>query len=415
MEEKITLLGTLRYLRDKAGALLASFWMFILLAGLTFWLLGYLLQVDKEFIDSLAEFSTIPTATLLGLAVGMRIVTVVYGPAAIWNKMRGEIWRARWFKIIGYSLAVILMVHCMFIASKMMGDQLSQSSVIAEVEETKTSGNDAQITALNAMAEGIRKDRDSSVAEYRTAINNITSDGLDNDHEADAYRLSIEKAQEFARAELARINKQKLDLMASSTETSTSARESQATQRPFHDGFIVMARVFTGVWNPDKLPSSTVIYVCGIVFWLVWFGFIEWLVMAFSTMAFAMLQLSATTASGKRFTIDGQEVTEEELAHALQKHENQKEGGKKAARTRAARASTGRRITDGKNAKPIEEFRRAVLDMLEENKDLQEMSKDMGLTLPEFASKVSGLFEDKELEDLGLKEMMEGLEDANQS
>ncbi len=359
MDDKITIIGALRWLRDKSGALLASFWMFILLAAITGMVAAGFLQVDRMFVESLAEFSPVSTGVLLTLAWAYRFFTMTYGMAAVWNKHRGEKGRSFRFKVLGYTLALLLLMHCMALSFKMMGDQYSVASSIAEIETEKTDGNSGQITALDEIAAQIRADRDANVSKFEAAIENITSDRLDNDSAADAYRLSIVSEQESARQRLAEIDTQKIALLTSSVDAKVEARQAEAKTTSFHPGFFGMARLFTGQWNPDVEPSPMVAFICGVVFWLFFYAIGEALLMGTPPMAFSMLllarkQAEAREAEGKVRKEFSHEEWEELLA-AKEEKERRADGAKKG----------GRRRRQGNKIELENEYHRTMIDALQ--------------------------------------------------
>ncbi len=353
----------LRWMRDKAFALLASFWMFILLAAIVAGIAVGFLMVDYMFVRSLAEFSPVPVSVLLTLAVSYRLFTMTYGMAAVWNKHRGLNGRSLRFKALGYTLALLLLMHCMALSFKMMGDQYASSSVIEEVAETRTSGNGDQIAALERMEADIRADRDANVSQFEAAIENITSDNLDNDDQAETYRQSIVAEQESARVALAEIREKRMALMTSSTVVKAQAQTDEASRPAFHPGFFGMARFVTGDWNPANEPSHIVAFICGVLFWLFFYAIGETMLMGIPPMSFSMMLHARKIAEeAEKDAKVRKEFTEEEWEEfqaAKDEKDRRNEGVKKGVKRRR----------QGNKIELAREYHQGVIDDLQAHLD----------------------------------------------
>ncbi|MEM6497828.1 MAG: hypothetical protein AAF709_14025 [Pseudomonadota bacterium] len=216
------------WMRDKFAAWLANttaFTFMWLSVGLA---IGVLFVWDGVWSRHQAPDGMELSFQAAGWALRLWVVFGLVGVVALFRR------RAKW--TAGTLLATWLLASVMsyghalgFMATGQM-QRYAKAQVVTDVEQDVVSSATDQVAILEAQKAQIRADRDAEVAEFRAAIDNITSDGLDNDDQADAYRQSIVDAQASARARVEAIDAQILARFDTKQEARVTA-SAQAEER----------------------------------------------------------------------------------------------------------------------------------------------------------------------------------------
>jgi len=202
--------------------------------------------------------------------------------------------------VLGAIAAVLLFLHAYGVAAKIMKGQYANADVITEVLDVNTFGVSEQITTLQGAKAEWRADTARVVESNQAAIENITSDGINNDDQADAFRAANTAAQSRLSAKIDEADAKIEALQAASLVTKQTAMTDAKMVDAFNPLFVLMARVSSWTWNPDIEPPLTDQFVSGILFFTLFFGFGEMLMMTLFTVAFAMLLVAREEALERR-------------------------------------------------------------------------------------------------------------------
>ena len=323
----------LRWCRDEAGALIATFWLIFLLFAIGGWIAYSFFQIDAEFSRPLAG-GVMPPEVTQHLSWAILAFSIAGGPAIIWCHMHAMPKFQKLLIVLDALAAILLILHAYGIASKVMEGQYHKAAAIETVNESENTSSATTIAILQAQQEGIRTDRDARVARLQKSIDNITNDGLNNDHLADNYRADQEKAEEEAKTAIAEIDAKILKLTEDTGSKNVQATTKAAETDSFNPLFTFMARLATWTWDPAKMPSDTIRYACGAVFFTLFFGLGKLLMMTLFTIAYAMMLVARVKARERNGVTDTVAVDKARLEELEQREKAAKEGGKKAARTR---------------------------------------------------------------------------------
>jgi len=415
--DKHDIANGIRWVRDEAGAFLSTFWMILALYGLGMWLVWSFFQIDAQFSRPLAG-DIIPPEVTQHLAWAVRGFSIIVGMAIIWCH-RHEMPKFRnLLAVLGAIAAVLLFLHAYGVAAKIMKGQYAKADVITEVLDVNTIGVSEQIATLQGAKAEWRADTALVVASNQAAIQNITSDGINNDDQADTFRAANTAAQSRLSAKIDEADAKIEALQAASLVTKETATTDAKMVDAFNPLFVLMARVSAWTWNPDIEPPLTHQFVSGILFFTLFFGFGEMLMMTLFTVAFAMLLVAreqALLARPKRqYSADVPDgyvdlrMTEEEWAEyeaAKSVHDNIKAGVQKGVRTRRR----GKKIREGA------EYSREVVEIfLKRRRNGETMDNILhtrGLTLGEFTATYDKYIQNDDERELLLGEYDEAFED----
>jgi len=389
-EEELDFLGraqiAARWCRDEAGAFISTFWLIIALYALGGWLVYSFLQLDAQFSRPLAGDAMPPEVTQ-HISWANRIFSIIVGMAIIWCHMHGMKKFRNVMSTLGFVAALLLLLHAYGIAAKVMKTQYSAAAAIELVNQEENASSDAVIAALEKQKEGIRADRDGQVERLQASIDKITGDGVDNDDEADPYRIDQTAAETAAQTKLDKIDAQIVEILTDTGTKNVGATQDTAMVDAFNPLFTLMARVATWTWNPDKDPSTTAEYVSGIVFFTMFFGLGELLMMTLFTVAYAMLLVARENSrkngkaqvirlhKGQTAMVFDSDEERDEFERAKEVHDNIKAGAKKGARTKRV----GNKIEQGREyaADRISE----MMTLKQQGHSTVEIAEKYGLTL----------------------------------
>lgn len=280
----------LTWFRDHAGAWFATFWIVLALYALGGYLVYAFLQLDAQFSRPLAG-GVIPADVTQQVAWGTRMFSVIAGAMAIYfhlNEMK------RWsavFSVMTFVAALILLLHAYGVAAKIMQKQYDADAAITQVASVNTDAIEQQIADLQQERDDLRSDTQMTVETLQNSINNITNDGLDNDHLAAEYADKQQAALTARDARLAEISTTIASLRSEARGVSSTATQEVARSDSFNPLFTFGARLSTGVWDPAQDPSNVHKFVWGIAFFTLFFGFGEILMMVSFTGGYAALKV----------------------------------------------------------------------------------------------------------------------------
>ena len=406
-----------RWARDEAGAFLSTFWMILALYGLGMWLVWSFFQIDAQFSRPLAG-DIIPPEVTQHLAWAVRGFSIIVGMAIIWCHRHDMPKFRNLLAVLGAIAAVLLFLHAYGVAAKIMKGQYANADVITEVLDVNTFGVSEQITTLQGAKAEWRADTARVVESNQAAIENITSDGVNNDDQADAFRAANTAAQSRLSAKIDEADAKIEALQAASLVTKQTATTDAKMVDAFNPLFVLMARVSSWTWNPDIEPPLTDQFVSGILFFTLFFGFGEMLMMTLFTVAFAMLLVAREEDLERRSRAkysgavpDGMvdiRMTEAEwqaYEDALAVHDNIKDGAQKGARTRRR----GKKIRQG------DEYSREIVEIFMKRRrngeTMDNILQSRGLTPGEFVASYAKYIESDDERELLLGEVDEAFED----
>ncbi|MEL6663357.1 MAG: hypothetical protein AAFR33_10160 [Pseudomonadota bacterium] len=292
------------WMRDEAGAFLASFWMICTLYGIGAYLLWVWFRVDAEFSRPLAG-GVIPSDVTQHYSWAILAFSVIVGMAATWCHYRDMKREKRIFSVLAALAVIVLLSHAWGLSAKIIERQYANSAVIMEVADTQTNSNAAQIAAIEGQIASVERRTAQRVATLQQSIDNITQDRLDNDELADPYRASQQEAQDNADTQIAALQERLLLLLADSGDTLADAQLQDAQQGGFNELFTFFARISTWNWNPGVEPNLNHQYGWGALFFFIFWGLGKLLMMSLFTLAFAMQQKAAAEARKARSAREG--------------------------------------------------------------------------------------------------------------
>jgi len=137
----------------------------------------------------------------------------------------------------------------------------------------------------------VRSDTQVTIDTYQRSIQNITTDGLDNDDEAQIYALKQQEALEARDTRLGEIRSEIAALRSENRSVSSTATQAQADSDSFNPLFVFGARLSSNTWNPAETPPDVHKFIWGVAFFTLFFGFGEILMMVAFTGGYAALKV----------------------------------------------------------------------------------------------------------------------------
>jgi hypothetical protein len=281
---------TLKAAWNHGGSMFATFWIVIALYALGGYLVWAFLQLDAQFSRPLAG-DVIPANVTQQIAWGTRAFSVIAGSMAIYFHVKDmPAWR-RIFSILTGVAAIILLLHAYGISAKIMQGQFNADAAISDVAEVNTGAIEQQIADLQQERTDLRSDTQVTLDTYQRAIDNITSDGLDNDDQAEVYAVKQQEALEARDERLGEIRGEIASLRTENRTVSATATQETAESDSFNPLFVFGARLSTWEWNPAVDPSNVHKFAWGVAFFTLFFGFGEILMMVAFTGGYAALKV----------------------------------------------------------------------------------------------------------------------------
>jgi hypothetical protein len=264
-EERLTIVGALRWMRDSFAAWFATAWLYLILWAVVAGAFGVLMYIDGKFSRSLAEGASIDPLSFQIMGWVYRLFAAAFLMAAARCAYKGikGVWT---FRLIGAFASVIVCLHAFGFGFEALADRRDQAMAARTVATLSETNYTDQIAALERQKDSLRADRDADVERLQASIQGIVSDGLNNDELADVYRADQTRITDEARRKIGAIDDQILGLMQDANAAETSATQVQAETRPWAPLFIGMAQVAT--WS--KEPTDWAIYLCAVGFIIFW-------------------------------------------------------------------------------------------------------------------------------------------------
>lgn len=379
-EERLTLIGALRWMRDSFAAWFATAWLYLILWAVVAGAFGVLMYIDGKFSRSLAEGASIDPLSFQIMGWVYRLFAAAFLMAAArcaYRKIEG----ALTFRLLGAFASVIVCLHAFGFGFEALADRRDQATaarVVATLSETNYTD---QIAALERQKDSLRADRDADVERLQASIQGIVSDGLNNDELADVYRSDQTRITDEARRKIGAIDDQILGLMQSANTAQANATVIEADARPWAPLFIGMAQVAT--WS--KEPTDWAIYLCAVGFIIFWVLLGESLVIFLPERIYSMHLRDAegrpkpqVAPEPGQVIIKMSEQEAAEMQEALQAYGKRREGDKKGADTRQRK---NRQDTKRLEAAQYMEKRAAkVLRQRRTGASVSDIAKSLGVT-----------------------------------
>jgi hypothetical protein len=378
-EERLTLIGALRWMRDSFAAWFATGWLYIILWTVVAGSFGVLMYIDGKFSRGLAEGASIDPLSFQVMGWVYRLFAAAFLMAAARCAYKGikGIWT---FRLIGIFASVIVCLHAFGFGFEALADRRDQAMSARTVAELAQTNHTDQIAALERQKDSLRADRDADVERLQASIQGIVSDGLNNDQLADVYRADQTRITDEARRKIGAIDDQILGLMKDANSAETNATVIEADARPWAPLFIGMAQLLT--WS--KEPTDWAIYLCAVGFIIFWVLLGESLVIFLPERIYAMHLKDAETRPRNIQAEAGQviiKMTEQEAAEmqeALQHYAKLREGHLKSGETNKRKS---RQDTKRLEANQYMEKRAArVLRQRRTGASVSDISKSLGVT-----------------------------------
>lgn len=378
-EERLTLIGALRWMRDSFAAWFATGWLYIILWTVVAGAFSVLMYIDGKFSRGLAEGASIDPLSFQVMGWVYRLFAAAFLMAAARCAYKGikGIWT---FRLIGAFASVIVCLHAFGFGFEALADRRDQAMATRTVAELAQTNHTDQIAALERQKDSLRADRDGDVERLQASIQGIVSDGLNNDALADVYRADQTRITDEARRKIGAIDDQILSLMQEANSAETNATVIEADARPWAPLFIGMAQLLT--WS--KEPTDWAIYLCAVGFIIFWVLLGESLVIFLPERIYAM-HLKDAEARPKLMEAEPGKViikmTEQEAAEmqeALQHYAKLREGHLKSGETNKRKS---RQDTKRLEAQQYMEKRAAkVLRQRRTGASVSDISKSLGVT-----------------------------------
>jgi len=378
-EERLTLIGALRWMRDSFAAWFATGWLYIILWTVVAGAFSVLMYIDGKFSRGLAEGASIDPLSFQVMGWVYRLFAAAFLMAAARCAYKGikGIWT---FRLIGIFASVIVCLHAFGFGFEALADRRDQAMSARTVAELAQTNHTDQIAALERQKDSLRADRDADVERLQASIQGIVSDGLNNDALADVYRADQTRITDEARRKIGAIDDQILGLMQQANSAESSATVIEADARPWAPLFIGMAQLLT--WS--KEPTDWAIYLCAVGFIIFWVLLGESLVIFLPERIYAMHLKDAETrprevqAEAGEVIIKMTEKEAAEMQEALAHYAKLREGHIKGGETNKRKS---RQDTKRLEANQYMEKRAArVLRQRRTGASVSDISKSLGVT-----------------------------------
>lgn len=378
-EERLTLIGALRWMRDSFAAWFATGWLYIILWTVVAGAFSVLMYIDGKFSRGLAEGASIDPLSFQVMGWVYRLFAAAFLMAAARCAYKGikGIWT---FRLIGIFASVIVCLHAFGFGFEALADRRDQAMATRTVATLSETNYTDQIAALERQKDSLRADRDGDVERLQASIQGIVSDGLNNDALADVYRADQTRITDEARRKIGAIDDQILGLMQQANAAQTSATVIEADARPWAPLFIGMAQLLT--WS--KEPTDWAIYLCAVGFIIFWVLLGESLVIFLPERIYAM-HLKDAEARPKPMEAEPGKVvikmTEQEAAEmqeALAAYGKRREGDIKGGETRQRKNRQ-----DTKRLEAIQYMEKRAAKVLRQRRtgaSVSDISKSLGVT-----------------------------------
>jgi hypothetical protein len=338
-EERLTIIGALRWFRDSFASWFATAWLYLILWTVVAGAFGVLMYIDGKFSRSLAEGASIDPLSfqIMGWVYRLFAAAFLMAAARCAYKQIEGVWT---FRLIGAFASVIVCLHAFGFGFEALADRRDQAMSARTVATLSETNYTDQIAALERQKDSLRADRDGDVERLQASIQGIVSDGLNNDELADVYRQDQTRITDEARRKIGAIDDQILGLMQDANAAETSATQVQADTRPWAPLFIGMAQVAT--WS--KEPTDWAIYLCAVGFIIFWVLLGESLVIFLPERIYSMhlkdaeAKPKAVEAKDGEVIIKMTEQEAQEMQDALRHYAKLREGHVRGGETKSRKS-----------------------------------------------------------------------------
>lgn len=314
MPTKSEMAGALRWSRDHLGAFIATFWMILILFGISGMLAYAFLKLDYFFSRPLAG-GVIPADVTQTVAQATRVFTLVAGSLAIYFHINNmPTWRL-WSTILGAFGALLLMLHAYGVAAKIMEGQYARAAAVETVAEASVTTVTDQIADIDTALTRAASDRDAALKVSQETIDSVKDQviGLSVADNATIQKANTDKTAALAAydAKVKEMEAQKQALRTSEGQAVSTQAKDTSIVETFNPLFTFLARLTTWNFDPAKDPPDGHKYVWGAVFFTLFFGFGELALLFCLTGAFAALKVVSERKRAAR--IDGAEPVSDGL------------------------------------------------------------------------------------------------------
>jgi hypothetical protein len=338
-EERLTIIGALRWFRDSFASWFATAWLYLILWAVVAGAFGVLMYIDGKFSRSLAEGASIDPLSfqIMGWVYRLFAAAFLMAAARCAYKQIEGVWT---FRLIGAFASVIVCLHAFGFGFEALADRRDQAMSARTVATLAETNHTDQIAALERQKDSLRADRDGDVERLQASIQGILTDGLNNDQLADVYRADQTRITDEARRKIGAIDDQILGLMQNANAAETNATVIEADARPWAPLFIGMAQVAT--WS--KEPTDWAIYLCAVGFIIFWVLLGESLVIFLPERIYSMhlkdaeARPKAVEAGEGEVLIKMTEQEAQEMQDALRHYAQLREGHKKGGETKSRKS-----------------------------------------------------------------------------
>lgn len=369
MADKITLAGSLRWMRDKFGAWLANTTAFSFMWLSVGFAVAVLFVWDGVWSRHQAPEGLELSYQVAGWALRLWVVFALVGVVALFKR---KAWGSATALLFTWALASIMTYgHAVgFMATGQM-QRYASAQVVTDVETVAVSSVEEQNAALEKQIEGIRQDRDDDVAALESALNSELNDGNSRNDDAarEKYTGLITARRAKAQEDIDALRQEVRDNLTRKEDAKTTAKEDSATVVAFDPLYIWIAHAMHGQEaNEDQIRS--IASRVGAF----WAFLIEMLAGAGPAILYAahahFAKRSDMPESEDKVSID-----KARLAELEEREANAKQGGQKAARTRRR----------GNKIEQAEQYAREKVNQFMELKNqgmaTSDIAKKFGLTV----------------------------------
>ncbi len=359
MEDRITVLGALRWCRDSFASWFTTAWLYIILWGVIALAFAVLLYIDATFSRKLAPESINPLS-FQGMGVAYRLFAAAFLMAAARCVLKGL--KGAWtFRLLGAFASVIVCLHAFGFGFEALDERRDQALAVRDVAAVVETNNQDAIGLIDDRIAEIDAELALAIPVLNAEIRQYITDGLNNDDLADDARNRRNALQDAASAEKRDLRAKKLELLNSAAVTRTEAIESTTEVQPWAPLFVGIAQLFT--WS--KEPTDWEIYLCAIGFVVFWVLLGESLVIFLPERVYAMHLRDAALADERRGKDKHSELTKDGI-HRKKMQDKIDELEEEIGTLRKARHGPDRIVQGGSGLDPNQEtyWREAVAQML---------------------------------------------------
>jgi DNA-binding CsgD family transcriptional regulator len=339
-EERLTIIGALRWFRDSFASWFATGWLYIILWAVVGIAFTVLLYIDGKFSRSLAEgLEDIDPFSFQAMGWGFRLFAAIFLMAAarcIYKSVKG----ALTFRLLGGFASVIVCLHAFGFGFQALQDRRDDAMAVREVVALQANNSDEQIALLREQIETTRADRDARVTRLQASIDGIVSDGLNNDQLADVYRADQTKAENDATAKINAAEAEISRLAGEGNAAQQTIATVTADEKPWPALYIGLAQLLT--WS--KEPDDWAIYLCGVGFIVLWVLLAEALVIFLPERIYLMhlrdaeARPKAVEAKDGEVIIKMTEQEAQEMQDALRHYAKLREGHVRGGETKSRKS-----------------------------------------------------------------------------